>query len=131
LTAMLATNHTSEHRQYEAVDDADKQSCRPNFVAMVAPAYLTKPILSTDLDAALHLDEVARNVTPPTFIASAINDKFTVGALHFFLVLREKHVPAELHVYEKGGHAESIHDGPDNQWPVMFEDWLKRIDIIP
>lgn len=72
----------------------------------------------------------SHNVTPPTFIASAINDKFTVGALHYFLLLREKHVEAETHIYEKGGHAEGIRTGPDNQWPTMFADWLHRRGVI-
>jgi acetyl esterase/lipase len=130
LTAMISTNHQPEHRLYPKVDDADDLSCRPDFAAMVAPAYLTMPILSDQLDPALHADAIARHVTPPTFIASAITDKFTVGSLHYFLLLREKHIEAESHIYERGGHAEGIHDGPDNQWPAMFEDWLRRRGMI-
>jgi acetyl esterase/lipase len=112
------------------VDAADGASCKPDFVAMVAPAYLTNPIVSNQLVPALKPEHVARNLTPPTFIASAITDKFTVGALHYLLLLREKRVPAELHVYEKGGHAEGIHEGTDNQWPAMYEDWLRRQGVI-
>lgn len=130
VAAMLATNHQQQHRLYEATDEIDQISCRPDFVAMVAPAYLTKPMHSDKIDPALKPDAIARNVTPPTFIASAINDKFTVGSLHFLLTLRKKRVPAEVHIYEKGGHAEGIHDGPDNQWADMFEDWLRRRSLI-
>jgi len=130
LVAMLSLYHRPEDRRYKPVDAADDASCRPDFVAMVAPAYLTHPIVSSQLVPALNPEHVARNLTPPTFIASAITDKFTVGAAHYMLLLREKHVPAELHVYEKGGHAEGIHEGPDNQWAIMYEDWLRRQGVI-
>lgn len=130
LVAMLATNHQPDARLYKPVDDADTASCRPDFVALVAPAYLTMPIPSDQLDPALRPDAIARNVTPPVFIASATTDKFTIGASHFMLLLRDKRVPVELHTYEQGGHAEGIHEGPNNQWPVMFEDWMKRRGIL-
>lgn len=130
LCAMLATNHRPEHRLYQPVDEADKFECRPDFVAMVAPAYLTDPIESPQLRPELTHEAVARNLTPPIFIASAVTDKFTIGSLHFALFLRERRIPVELHIYEKGGHAEGIHEGPDNQWPAMFEDWLKRQGVM-
>lgn len=130
LVAMLSTYHRPEDRLYKTTDQADQASCRPDFVAMVAPAYLTNPIVSDQLVPGLNPEKIARNITPPTFIASAVTDKFTIGATHYLLLLREKHVPAEMHIYEKGGHAEGIHDGPDNQWPHMFEDWLRRQGVI-
>jgi acetyl esterase/lipase len=127
---MLSIYHRPEDRLYQPIDAADDASFRPDFVAMISPAYLTKPIVSNQFVPAVKADKLARNITPPTFIASAITDKFTVGASHYFLLLRENHVPAELHVYERGGHAEGIHEGPDNQWPLMFEDWLRRQGVI-
>ena len=130
LTAMASTNHRPEHRLYEAIDAIDKESGRPDFVAMVAPAYLTMPIPSSDLDPNLRLDSISIRETPPTFITSAVTDKFTIGSLHYALHLRERRVPVELHIYEKGGHAEGIHEGTDNQWPRMFRDWLERRGII-
>ena len=112
LGAMLATHHAKEDRLYAATDAADAISCRPDFVMLVAPAYLTQPIVSGDLDPALKLDKVARNITPPIFITSATTDKFSIGSSHFALALRERHVPVEVHLYEKGGHAEGISDAP-------------------
>jgi acetyl esterase/lipase len=130
LAAMISTHHRPEDRLYSAIDAADELSCRPDFAAMVAPAYLTDPIVSDKLSPSLPPEKIARNITPPTFITSAVTDKFTIGACHYYLLLREKHVPAELHVYERGGHAEGIHEGPDNQWPRMFDDWLRRRGVI-
>jgi acetyl esterase/lipase len=130
LAAMLATNHREEDRAYRAIDDADHFSCRPDFVMLVAPAYLTQPIESTFLDPALKLDGVARNLTPPVFITSATTDKFTIGASLFALALREKRASVEVHLYEKGGHAEGVNERPDNQWPLMASDWMRRKGII-
>lgn len=130
LAAMLSLYHREEDRLYKPMDAADKASCRPDFVALVAPAYLTNPIVSDKLVPGVKPDKIARNITPPTFITSANTDKFTVGASHYFLLLREKHVPVEFHSYERGGHAEGIHEGPDNQWPKMYEDWLRRRGVI-
>ncbi len=130
LCAMLATNHLPSQRLYEPIDEVDRISCRPDFVAMVAPAYLTDPIDSDQLRPELRHEQVRRNITPPLFISSAASDKFTIGSLHFALLLRERRVPVELHIYEQGGHAEGIHEGPNNQWPGMFEDWLLRQSVI-
>lgn len=130
LCAMLATNHLPAQRLYEPIDEADRIPCRPDFIAMVAPAYLTDPIDSDQLRAELTHEQVRRNITPPIFISSAVTDKFTIGSLHFALLLRERRVPVAIHIYEQGGHAEGIHDGPDNQWPNMFEDWLVRQGVI-
>jgi acetyl esterase/lipase len=131
LAAMLATHHRTQDRLYKEIDDADRMSCRPDFVILLAPAYLTMPIFSHTLDPQLQLDQAARNLTPPVFITSASTDKFTIGASLFALALREKHVPVEVHFYERGGHAEGIHAGPDNQWPRMCEDWMQRRGLIP
>lgn len=130
LCAMLATNHLPTQRLYEPIDEADRISCRPDFIAMVAPAYLTDPIESDQLRPELAHEQVRRNITPPIFITSAVTDKFTIGSLHFALLLRERRVPVELHIYEKGGHAEGIHEELDNQWPTVFEDWLVRQGVI-
>ena len=130
LVAMASTNHQEGQRLYEPIDEADTVSSRPDFAAMVAPAYLTMPIDSDQLDPALRPNEQRLHVTPPTFLTSAVTDKFTIGASHYLLALRKGRVPVEAHIYEKGGHAEGIHEGPDNQWPPAFEDWLHRRGIL-
>src|SRR5262249_54892297 len=38
LSAWAATNF--DRRAYDAIDDADKESCRPDFAVLVYPAYL-------------------------------------------------------------------------------------------
>jgi acetyl esterase/lipase len=126
LAAMLATHRAKEDWLYPPTDEADKTSCRPDFVMHFAPACHTQPIESSTLDPALKFDQVARNIAPPVFITSATTDKFSIGASHFALALRERHVSVEVHLDEKGGHAEGVSDRSDNQWPLMAEDWMRR-----
>lgn len=45
--------------------------------------------------------------TPPTFLVQA-EDDYTDGvrqSLVYYMALAKIHVPAELHIYPKGGHA--------------------------
>jgi hypothetical protein len=42
-------------------------------------------------------------------------------------------MPAELHLYEKGGHGFAFrrHNLPSDHWTGAFEDWLRSHGYIP
>jgi acetyl esterase/lipase len=66
--------------------------------------------------------------TPPTFIFQTDADK-TVPAENsvlFYLALRKAGVPAEMHIYERGGHGAGlgIRDPILASWPGRLADWL-------
>ncbi len=93
------------------------QEWKPNFIA---PIYLYK-------------NAVVGNLMPikttPIFVAVASDDQ--LGLMPHSIKLYEewnaaKH-PAELHVYEKGGHGFGImkHNTSSDQWAADFENWLK------
>ncbi|MFM8284150.1 MAG: alpha/beta hydrolase [Planctomycetaceae bacterium] len=69
--------------------------------------------------------------TPPTFIAQTADDTASPvrGALTLYGALIAAKVPAELHVYEKGGHGYGMRprDGAPGtgDWPARLADWLK------
>lgn len=72
--------------------------------------------------------------TPPAFIVHADNDK-TVDSKHsidFYLALKNFNIPAELHIFQDGGHGFGITKQglPSDLWPDMFYDWLKAIKIL-
>ena len=98
LTAWTCTNF--DKRSYEPADEADKESCRPDFAVLIYPAYLLKK----------DTDELAPDIrvtkeTPPTFFAHAGDDGVRAeNSVEMFLALRKAGVPAELHVYASGGH---------------------------
>jgi acetyl esterase/lipase len=71
--------------------------------------------------------------TPPTFLVQAENDTVHVeNVLQYFEQLRKACVPAELHVYSKGGHGYGLRptELPVTHWPELAATWLKTIGVI-
>jgi acetyl esterase/lipase len=72
--------------------------------------------------------------TPPTFLISTSDDFVNVeNSLHFLSALKANKVPAELHVYEKGGHGYGItkkNRGPVEGWADRMADWLKARGLM-
>ena len=126
LTACTCTN--DDKRSYEPADDADKESCRPDFAVLIYPAYL----------AAKEGDGLAPEVrvtkeTPPTFIAVAADDKVSAdGSVRIYEGLRKAGVPAELHVYASGGHGFGLRpsEKPCSTWPQRCADWMKARGLL-
>jgi acetyl esterase/lipase len=127
-----------------ATDEIERQSCRPDF------AILGYPVISfteawthagsrSNLLGATHTTELAtslsneRNVTPqtpPTFLFHTNEDSGVPpeNSVYFYLALRFAGVPAELHIYEKGGHGVGFapNDAILKSWPDRLEDWLRH-----
>jgi len=72
--------------------------------------------------------------TPPTFLVLADDDSAVPprNSVEFYLALKENSVPAEMHIFAEGGHGFGItkHNQPADQWPNLFYNWLKAIEII-
>jgi acetyl esterase/lipase len=121
LTAWTSTNF--DKRSYEAIDDVDKVSCRPDFTVLIYPGYLL----------AKGKDELAPDIrvskeTPPTFFAHAADDGVPAQAsVVMYQALKKAKVPAELHVYSKGGHGFGLRpsDKPCSSWPQRCAEWMK------
>ncbi len=66
--------------------------------------------------------------TPPTFLVHAADDKSVPVAhtLLYFAVLKLHGIPAEMHIYETGGHGFGLgNDAGNSQWPAACHQWLK------
>jgi acetyl esterase/lipase len=126
LCTVLSTNFQTN--SYESIDDIDQQSCRPDFVVLTYPAYLTEPRDSNDVDP--DVLALKRNITPPMFMSSAKNDAFTRGMLNFYLKAQAAGVPAECHIYATGGHGGGIDpiSYPASEWTKACERWLRDIE---
>lgn len=63
------------------------------------------------------------NNTPPTFLVHASDDDLVkvTNSLVFYANLVEHKVPAELHVYQKGGHGFGLHN------PTTSDKWFERL----
>ena len=127
LAAAVSTHY--ETRMYPRVDAADDLSCRPDFAVVVYPGYLA----DAEKGFAFTPDVPVTRETPPTFLVQAEDDPVHVeNAVQYFLALKEMAVPAELHVYAKGGHGYGLRrtDLPVTRWPDLVDVWLKTIGVV-
>lgn len=123
------TSSQYEKRAYERIDDADQQSCRPDFTVLIYPAYL---ILKGE-DSKLRPELNITANTPPTFILQTQDDGVGVGnSLGYAMALEKTKVPFELHIYPKGGHGYGLRrtDKPVTLWPRVAEAWMKQIGVL-
>jgi acetyl esterase/lipase len=119
LAANLSTHF--DKRAYAAVDAADRESCRPDFVALIYPAFL--PLVTPAKEM------------PPMFLVQAEDDPVVdvTNTVVFFEALKKAGVPAEMHLYAHGGHGFGLRPTnlPITRWPELAEAWLKTIGILP
>lgn len=128
LSAAVSTHF--DKRLYDAVDDADKLSCRPDFAVIVYPGYLAL----ADQNMATNPEIRPTADTPPSFIVQAEDDPVHVeNATNYFLQLKNAKVAAELHIYSQGGHGYGLRrtELPVTTWPPSVEVWLHTIRVLP
>ena len=100
----------------DASDPIDRHDARPNFQILIYPG-------SRGMPAELPED------APPAFLLAASDDTKaaeTVTRLH--ALYRARGVPAELHLFVKGGHGFNMGQRSPyraiQRWPERLEDWL-------
>lgn len=127
LSALACTNF--EKRSYDAIDDVDKISCRPDFGVLLYPAYLL--VGKTD-ELSPELPVTSR--TPPIFFAHANDDGgvSAAGSAIMYLALKRAGVESELHVYTVGGHGFGLRPTtrPCSTWPKRCEEWMRSIGLL-
>ncbi len=119
LSAALSTHY--DQRLYPHIDAADDQSCKPDFALIIYPGYLAL----ADKNMEFNPDIPVTASTPPTFLVQAEDDPVHVeNVTQYFLALKKAGVPAELHVYTKGGHGYGLRptDLPVTHWPELSSD---------
>ncbi len=127
LTVMTGTHW--DETTYEKVDDADDLSCRPDFLVPVYAAYLGDKQDPWTLGPLVRVTEE----TPPTFMAVTVDDKQRGAHAALLLVaLKKAGVPAELHVYSRGGHGYGLRpsDNPVCTWPKRCEEWMRATGLL-
>jgi acetyl esterase/lipase len=128
-----------QQRLYPAVDEADKESCRPDFAVAVFPGHLwanedRDPSTIHDEKFELRPDIHVTRETPPTFLLQAENDDVdgVNQSLVYYIALKNAGVPVEMHLYAEGGHAFGLRPTkfPITKWPHLVETWLETIGMI-
>jgi len=152
LSAAISTHY--KKRLYAAVDEADKESCRPDFAVSIYPGHLSRSaaewdarqgikrfvlpppdrLSATDRSLGLSPDIQVTRDTPPTFLLQAEDDHVdsVYDSLSYYIALAKAGVPVEMHLYAQGGHAFGVRPtkSPITGWPQLVETWLGTIGIV-
>jgi acetyl esterase/lipase len=125
----IATATNFDHPSYEAVDEVDKISARPDFAIAVYSGYLKVK----------DKDELAPGIripseTPPIFLAHGGEDIISPPehSVLMYLALKRAKIPAELHVYGGAAHDFGVRpsENPCSTWTRSCADWLRAIEML-
>lgn len=140
LAACVST--MSDEGDSKSDDPIERLSSKPNFSILVYPVIsmqrgLThggsrKNLLgespSAELVEQMSCERRVTAETPPTFLAHASDDRVVVPAnsLRYFEALLARGVPAELHMYQRGGHGFGMKtlQSKQNPWLDDLNQWL-------
>jgi acetyl esterase/lipase len=116
--------HTSGSKAaYEPNDAMDSLSFRPDFSLLIYPWN----VLAAKSDNLMPELQFSKEL-PPAFIVHTSDDKSSaVGAALIYAGLRKHEVPAELHIYETGGHGYGTRSRPNSMigtWTDRASEWL-------
>lgn len=145
--ASTALTHFDDGKP-DADDPIERVSCRPDFGVLVYPVVsLTtkhthrgsmRNLLGNDPDPKLvkllsnELQVTPK--TPPTFLIHAGGDRGVPAenSVLFYLACRKARVPAELHIYEKGGHGFGLapKDPILSTWPARCAEWMRGRGLL-
>jgi acetyl esterase/lipase len=117
--AVLASTH-GDAGQAGAEDPVQRHTSRPDFVVLGYPGISADKVTVTDEQ-------------PPVFMFSAYDDARTsITNAELFLKYRAAGVPAELHIYNSGGHGFGIRPGTLSvaSWPARLLEWMGERGLL-
>jgi acetyl esterase/lipase len=106
-------------------------SHKPDFLLLLYPYQIYNPATKA-LRAEIHPE----NGLPPTFIAQMGDDAGSLaqGSALLYLELINRKIPAELHIYERGGHGFGMRSRPGatgpTDWTHRAADWLRLRGLV-
>jgi len=116
---------TDEKASYEPIDQVDKQSFRPDFAMLVYPWNM----YDNKTDKLMPVIKVTKSTSPSFIIHTHDDGSTSLGSVLLYADMKRQKVPAELHVYETGGHGYGTRDRPNSNigsWTDRATDWLER-----
>lgn len=120
----VATATRFEKREYDALDEIDKVSCRPDFAIGCYSGYLKHREKDEVNPAMLPIPAG----TPPIFLAHTSDDNISDpanSALMYLTLLRAK-APVELHIFVTGDHDFGVRQNGKlaQSWTGLCVKWL-------
>lgn len=143
--AMLGTLFAK--RVYLPRDDVDEYSSRPDWMILISPeisgnarSSLVKdqpallPSARQELYDEYPVEKFVSPKTPRTFIACATDDNKSdvENSIRFYLSLKRAGVPAEMHIFQKGGVPPYLRNTQSSirNWSNACAEWMKESGII-
>jgi len=138
----------STHYNENVYPDKNGISAKPDFSLLIYPVismnkaithigsrtYLLGETPSQEQVKHFSNDKMVTKDTPITFLALAGDDNAVPikNSINYFLALKQFDIPAELHIYEKGGHGFGIKNlkGTVAGWTQDCEYWLRMHKLI-
>ena len=132
----------------EVQDPIERVSCRPDFMILIYPVISftewcthtgsRRNLLGENPDPNmvenLSNEKQVTPRTPPTFLIHADDDTGVPpeNSIYFYLALRKAKVPAEMHIYQKGGHGFGLgkKDSAASSWPVACVNWMLERGLL-
>lgn len=126
----------------------DAVSARPDFAILMYPVItMERPTThngsrdsllgkspSAELVQLMSVEKQVTANTPPTLLIHSQDDGNVPveNSLLFFQALTRNHVPAELYVFERGGHGMAMRagNGTASDWTRRAEEWLRDRKLI-
>ncbi len=101
------------------VDQADSQSARPDFAALIYGAFGNNKMGYPEVGEKLTAE------TPPVFMVHAADDPKApaIGPLMAAAKMMSLKIPVEFHLFETGGHGFALRQPPADKWPGLFQTW--------
>lgn len=132
----------STHYNEKVYESKDNISARPNFSVLIYPVISFNEsfthmgsrinLLGNNPEAKMveHFSNElqVKQDTPPAFLVHSSDDEAVpvANSLRYFEALQKNKVPAEMHIYEKGGHGYGMGEGgTENAWPAALLQWMK------
>jgi len=127
---VMATLHPND-RTYTIDPALDVEDATPNFAVPVYPAYLVTKDDTFQLKPEIKVTEKS----PPMCIVHAGDDKGATsssGSVLLYLEYKKLNLPAELHVYAKGGHGFGMKKSglPAADWIVRVGEWMRSMGLL-
>ena len=131
------------HFERSLIDNPDHISVRPDFMILIYPVISAdiaithsgsfKNLLGPNASAEqLNLYSNEKQVTaktPPTFLVHASDDGGVSpnNSIVFYQALLKNKIPAELHIYQNGGHGFGMHNTTTkDEWMERCKNWLDK-----
>ena len=135
------------HYDEVVITNPKSTSLRPDFMVLLYPVISMKDSLThrgsrdnligkTPTDALVDRfsnEEQVTTKTPITFLVHAADDNAVIPAnsILFFQALQRNKVPAEMHIYQNGGHGFGLHNvTTKDEWMERLKNWFLKNALL-